>query len=157
MARRKTTHGGVQGHSTTVARVLGSEMLRKIQSSTQEGGRGRRVDIETLLQGAEKLCAVYHVPGTMDRINGIRTRHHSLSTSIADWEDKLTRQQSSMPRFGDAASRPGLDEQAADELRTTVEDNLEVDEDVLQKLEAKKKALEGRIAALDRDLGGLRG
>lgn len=62
-----------------------------------------------------------------------------------------------MPHFGDAASRSGPDEHGTDEPRTISQDSLTVDEDVLQKLEAKKKALEGRIAALDRDLGGLRG
>lgn len=146
--RRKTTHSTTQGHSSTVARVLGSDMLKKIQSSTREGTRGRRVDVEVLLQGAEKLCSVYDVPGTADRVNAIRTRYHPLTTSITQLEDKLVQQQSSLPR-------PNLDGKGSiDPLK---EDESKVDEETLQKLEEKKMALEARLAALDKDLGGLRG
>lgn len=48
---------------SAVARVLGGEMLREIQKSSSNGrshrnGGGGGVNIEVLLRGAEKLCAV---------------------------------------------------------------------------------------------------
>lgn len=146
--RRRTTHSTMQGSSSTVARVLGSEMLKQIQSSTQEGSRGRRVDIEVLLQGAEKLCSVYDVSGTTERVDAIRTRYRPLTNSIAQLEEKLVRQQLSVPHSS---------ADARDSDKPLNADDLKVDEDTLQRLEAKRRTLEARLAALDKDLGGLRG
>lgn len=154
-ARRKTGQGAVHAQSSTVARVLGPEMLRKIQSSTQEGGRGRKIDLETLLQGAEKLCSAYDVSGTKDRIDAIRTRHQSLITSIASYEQKLSRQHPRGPRAGADETVSGIS--ASDMSHTAEADPSSNEEDTLQTLEERKKTLESRIAAMERDLGGLRG
>ncbi len=48
---------------SAVARVLGGEMLREIQQSNnkaknQRNGGAGGVNVEVLLRGAEKLCAV---------------------------------------------------------------------------------------------------
>lgn len=48
---------------SAVARVLGGEMLQEIQQSnrhatSQRNGGGSGVNVDILLRGAEKLCAV---------------------------------------------------------------------------------------------------
>lgn len=61
---RKSTYTSQESRKqSAVARVLGGEMLQEIQQSnwratSQRNGGGNGVNIEVLLRGAEKLCAV---------------------------------------------------------------------------------------------------
>jgi hypothetical protein len=61
---RKSTYAGHEPRKqSAVARVLGGELLQEIQQSTrratsQRNGGGSGVNVEILVRGAEKLCAV---------------------------------------------------------------------------------------------------
>ena len=136
-------------------------MLKQIQSSNRESGRGKRVDLEILLQGAEKLCAAFDMPGVLDRIVTIRARHEQISVSIARLEDKVTRQQSSLGRWNagveDADDQENTVAFTNIVLQAYTEQDFRAEQDVVKVLEARKKELEERIAGMERDLGGLRG
>jgi len=131
-------------------------MLRQIRSSNRDAGRGGGVDIEILLQGAERLCAAYQSPGTMDRIAALRQRHDKISTSIRSYEGQISQQQSSMNRFNTGSVEEDVAFDASDETRTMFsEQDLAAEDAAIKELEAKKKVLEARVAGMERDLGGL--
>lgn len=133
-------------------------MLRQIRASDRDSGRGRGVDIEVLLQGAEKLCAAYEVSGAMDRISALRLRHEQISRSIASYENQISNQQVSMGRFSTRDDEGDRDNQhdAPEQVPMAFsEQDLAAEEDAIQELESKKKALEARVAGMERDLGGL--
>lgn len=151
--------------SSAVARVLGSDLLKQIQSSNRETARGRRVDIDILLQGAEKLCAAYEVPGATDRIAALRTRHSQISASIQQYENKIENQQFPVHNLhqdstnDDDAEDHQFEVAAASsqQPQNFTEEDVRVEEETIKELEARKKALETRVAAMEKDLGGLRG
>ena len=155
-SRRKTAYGNAQSQPSAVARVLGNDMLRQIRSSNRDAGRGRGVDVEVLLQGAEKLCAAYQIPGAMDRIAALRMRHDNISGSIRNYEGQISQQQTSMNRFNTGSAEDQVQLDASDDTRTVFnEQDFAAEDAAIKELEAKKKALEARVAGMERDLGGL--
>jgi len=131
-------------------------MLRQIRSSNRDAGRGRGVDVEVLLQGAEKLCAAYQIPGAMDRIAALRMRHDNISGSIRNYEGQISQQQTSMNRFNTGSAEDQVQLDASDDTRTVFnEQDFAAEDAAIKELEAKKKALEARVAGMERDLGGL--
>lgn len=152
IARRKAGRDE-QYQSSVIAKVLGNDILMKLQSSNSNSGRSRRVDVEVLLQGAEKLSAVCEVLGSAERIANIRAQYDQLSSSIKRYEDKLSQQQASLNGGGSGSTGDDLRKQdfvAHGDI--TEEDEIRV----VKELENKKVALEARLAEMDRDLGGLR-
>ena len=119
-------------------------MLTEIRQSS----RGRGVNVEILLTGAEKLCGAYAVEGVPEKIRAIRRRHQHIAASVEDYEDKVLWQQSKLNRFH-SGSGYGLDD----------------DQDVATPSPAwkqptafsqqDKKSLEERVADMQKDLGGL--
>lgn len=158
-ARRRTVHNGGQSQNSAVARVLGSDMLRKIQLANRQGNRGRGVDIEVLLACAEKLCDTLDVPGTMDKVAVLRQRHVEISASIKRYEDQVSQQQASLSRYNDGEENHPEDVEntmgMADVQKAITEYDLKAEEDAVKELEVKKKALEARVAGMEKDLGGL--
>ena len=57
-SRRTTTYGARQPKSKVVAAVLGGDMYSKTRSTNATGRQKGDLDVELLLQGAEKLVAV---------------------------------------------------------------------------------------------------
>lgn len=150
-----------QAQSSAVARVLGNDMLRKIQSSNRESSRGRGVDIEVLLEGAEKLCAAFDVPGSKDRVAAIRNRHQQITGSITFYEGKIKRQQSSN-RYthaddDDQFEGGGIGQNVTTDVAQRItEEDLEAEEVLVKELEDRKRALESRVLGMEKDLGRLR-
>ena len=138
-----------------MARVLGNDLLRQIRSSDRDSGRGRGVDIEILLQSAEKLCTAHEVPGAIDRIAALRQRHRHISTSIQTYEGQISKQQVSMSRFNTAGSEEQTRSNANESTPLFNEQDLAAEDNAIKELEAKKRALEARVAGMERDLGGL--
>ena len=124
------------------------------------------VDLEILLQGAEKLNDVYPIPGVSERIKGLRTRYGQIQASVQHYEQKVTRQTRELERMnrgdgwdadededdGEGRDTPGTEEEM--EVEITDED-LRSEEEEIKELEKKKKELEDRVKGMERDLGGL--
>jgi hypothetical protein len=142
---------------SAVARVLGPEMLTEIRQS----GRGRGVNVEVLLRGAEKLCEAYPVAGVPEKIVAIRRRHHQIAASVEEYEDKVLTQQSKMSRFHSGSGYALQEEdsvptpQPSKRPTASTKQDLDDEEAEVRELEARKKALEERVAGMEKDLGGL--
>lgn len=157
---------GTQHQESAVARVLGNEMLNRIQQSNHHSQRGKGVDIEVLLQGAEKLCMTFNVPGTLERIQALRSKHKQVSASVARFEVKVAEQQTVLSSYNagtrndeeewgvgrghNASNYPTLDSQ-----KGSVGFDLEAEEQAILELEMRKTALEARVSAIEKDLGEL--
>lgn len=155
---------GTMPKQSAVARVLGNEMLNEIRQSSGSAARGRGgVNVEVLLRGAERLCTAYSVEGASDKIAAIRRRHQHISASITDYQERVMNQQNKMDRY-QSGSGYGVDENAkavadkqinGNSLPAYAEDDLALEEAEIAELEAKKRALEARVAGIEKDLGGL--
>lgn len=123
------------------------------------------MDIEVLLQGVEKLCGAYDVEGTKDKVDAVRSRHQQIAASIKYYEAKISKQQSSLSRFDQIGLDGGHQDVNVtdgasnnhDPTQKVIDDDLRAEEEMIEELEARKKALESRVAEMERDLGGLRG
>lgn len=159
--------------STAVAAVLGGDLHAKItrrapaSTRVQGAGGGGDVDIEVLLQGAEKLCNVYPLPGALDRIPELRQKWASQSNTLAYYEAKVAEQAERLLRmnkrpddFGDDEEGDG-DGESEDPVNSGIMDSLMTEEDLrreeeeVRELDKKKKELQERLRAMDKDLGGL--
>jgi hypothetical protein len=149
---------------SVVARVLGQDLLYDIRQSSGSAARGKgSVNVDVLLLGAEKLSEVYHVEGVAERIALIRQRNSNLSSSIADYQQLVQQQQSDLNRWntGSSFGIPDEDDQAQDANKayagraSAAEVDIEAEEAEIRELEARKKALEERVAGMGSDLAGL--
>lgn len=160
-SRRATMYGG--GRQTprnkAVAAVLGGDLY---QRTRREGMRAKgEVDVEVLLEGAERLLNVYAIPGANESISHLRRRYEQLRNNIAYHEQRVQKQSEAL------AGRRGYGDVEEDELEVGGEpaqentfvalsaEDLEAEENEIRELEAKKKALEDRVAGMEKDLGGL--
>lgn len=131
-------------------------MLQQIRSANPDRDRSRGVEIEVLLQGAEKLCAAYDTPGVLDRIATLRQKYDKISRSLQSYEDQISQQQASMNTFGTNIARDEADVDASENGRIAQnEQDPAAEEAVIKELETKKRALEAMVAGMERDLGGL--
>ena len=150
---------------SAVAMALGPEMLREIQESTGPASKlqtKRGVDVEVLLKGVEKLCSIYPMPGAAEKVASLRSRHHQISSSIAQYQDTVNKQQSRLNRMNrssdfDRLDNADFDEGLLAEAKTAVftEADLRLETSDIQELEQRKKDLEERVAGMEKDLGGL--
>jgi len=166
--RRATVYGGAarQPKNKAVAAVLGGDLYAKTRS--KEGRTKGEIDVEVLLQGAEKLAAVYPIVGASERINKLRRRHEQLEANVKHYEAKVAFQQRELERMM-RPSGGGFDEDdidmadedmagdgAAEEVVIPMtKEDLQREEAELRELERKKRGLEERVEGMGRDLGGL--
>lgn len=153
-SRRKTGHNE-PSHSSAIARVLGGDMLRKLQSSSTSH-RSRGVDVEVLLQGAEKLNSAYEVAGTGPRIAKIRAKYEGLSSSIKHYEERVLQQQASLSGTGFDDGGNEYSHRKPIAQNEDGEQELHQEESIVKELQARKLTLEARLAEMERELGGLR-
>ncbi|KAL2163505.1 hypothetical protein VTH06DRAFT_5563 [Thermothelomyces fergusii] len=155
--------------NTAVAAVLGGDLHAQIvrRGGPNQQQQGGDVDIEVLLHGAEKLCAVYALPGALERIPALRQKHAQQKATLAYYEAKVAEQQDALERLnlervldGDGGEEEegeggegggGEDEE---EVGMTEED-LRREEEEARQLERRKRELQARLRALEADLGGL--
>lgn len=147
-------------------------MLQEIEgyggnaSNRKQRGSGG-VNVEVLLEGAEKLCAVYPVQGASEKVTMLRNRYKHIAESIAFYEAKVARQTAQLDRMHknfdvDQSQDKGC-EDAVDfsepqyETEPVTDDELRAEEQTIRDLEQKKHALEERVASMEKDLGGLLG
>ncbi|GAB1317519.1 DASH complex subunit SPC34 [Madurella fahalii] len=154
-----STRSGPARRNTAVAAVLGGDLHAQI---VPRGGEGRLgggdVDIEVLLHSAEKLCAVYPLPGARERIPMQRQKFAQQSNTLAYYEAKVAEQQEALERMNaERMYEEEADEEEKEESRGGVltEEDLRREEEVVRELDKKKKELQTRLRAIESDLGGL--
>jgi hypothetical protein len=140
-----------------VAAVLGGDLHAQI---VRRGGQGAGdVDIEVLLQGAEKLCNVYPLPGALERIPAQRQKYAHQSNTLAYYEAKVAEQQEALERMNADrwADDEGEEENEAieEEAVSLTDDDLRREEEEVRELDRKKRELQARLRAIESDLGGL--
>lgn len=149
---------------SAVARVLGPDMLYEIRQTSGSAARGKgAVNIEVLLRGAEKLCEVYHVEGAAEKIASIRQRHELLVSSVSEYQDLITQQQTDLEQFDSATGQDFHDDEVDDATvapfrgpsTASGEFDPEAEEAEIRELEARKQALEERVTGMGKDLEGL--
>ncbi|KAK7968754.1 hypothetical protein PG984_016528 [Apiospora sp. TS-2023a] len=151
---------------TAVAAVLGGDLHDQIRRSERglwskraaDNNQGQGVDVELLLKSAEKLCGVYPLPGALERIPAQRSKYaHNLNT-LAYYEAKVAEQTEALGRqHKDMWSDEEEEEEeapAADGAIMT-EEELRQEEEEVQELDKKKRELQERLKAMEKDLGGL--
>ncbi|PKS11220.1 hypothetical protein jhhlp_002981 [Lomentospora prolificans] len=142
--------------NTAVAAVLGAPMherLRRSELSSKDD-----VDVEILLRGAEKLCGVYALPGAQRRIAELRGREADLASTMAYYEAKVAEQAEAL----EAMSKDWRDddyeddeEEEEDYGQIVTDEQLRAEEEEVRELERKKRDLQERLRAMDKDIGGL--
>lgn len=165
-ARRTTMYGGGrQPKNKAVAAVLGGDLYQRTRKDGIAAVRQKgEVDVEVLLEGAEKLAAVYPIPGASEKIASLRRRHQDLLAGIAFHEAQVNKQTKDLERMN-MSSAYGDDEDVDEIMDETTEmapapaymtkEDLEREEAEIRGLEQKKKDLEERVTGMERDLGGL--
>jgi uncharacterized coiled-coil protein SlyX len=121
------------------------------------------VDIEVLLHGAEKLCAVYPLPGALEhRIPGLRQKWAQQSATLAYYEGKVAEQQGALERMNlervleeEEEEEDGTDKKGVVEEVGMTEEDLRREEEEVRVLERKKREMQARLRNIERDLGGL--
>ncbi|KAK4107393.1 DASH complex, subunit Spc34, partial [Canariomyces notabilis] len=105
--------GTAARRNTAVAAVLGGDLHAQIVR--RGGGGGGDVDIEVLLHGAEKLCAVYPLPGAPQRIAAQRQKYAQQSNTLAYYEARVAEQQEQLERMNAERHFEEEDEQEAED------------------------------------------
>ena len=160
--------------NTAVAAVLGGDLVERIRKGGggAVGSVGRpheskekgEVDVEVLLEGAEKLCAVYPMPDASERIVALRQRYQQLAASIDHYERRVAEQTEQLnkmnrPRDFDEEEDDedtALQQQPVEEMVFTEED-MRLEEEEIKELERKRRTLEERVSAMEKDISGVMG
>lgn len=159
-----TTSGGATGRNvgaprrhTAVAAVLGGDLHEQIRKS--ERGRNKdAVDVEMLLKGAEKLCSVYPLPGALERIPAQRAKYSQHLNTLAYYEARVADQAEALGRMNkDIWSEDEEDEEEQEDEGSTflTEDDLRREEEEVRELDKKRRELQQRLRAMEKDLAGL--
>lgn len=115
------------------------------------------VDVEILLKGAEKLCGVYDLPGAKERIATLRAKHRNGTNTMAYYDAKVAEQSEELASMnkGFMDEEEPEDEPEDDGEEIWTEDDLKREEAESRELETRKRDLQARLRAMEKDLGGL--
>ncbi|EME42402.1 hypothetical protein DOTSEDRAFT_73286 [Dothistroma septosporum NZE10] len=157
--RRATFYGHRQPKNKAVAAVLGGDLYQRTRKEGAAVRQKGEVDVALLLQGAERLLAVYPVAGAADRISQLRRRHQQLDANISHYEAHVNQQSAKLASMSRSTYSEDEDDVRNDkptiDITTMTKEDLEKEEAEIQELERKKKVLEDRVSGMERDLGGL--
>ena len=107
------------------------------------------------------------IVGSADQIASFRSRYAQLTSSIAHHEARVAKQETRLDRKNRPKHLDDDEEDREDEVSSSLlsgedehpcditEDDLEREQAEIQELDKKKRALEERVAGMERDLGGL--
>lgn len=104
--------------------------------------------------------------GVSEKIASLRARHAQLSSSIAHYESRVSKQAMQLDRMNHPKELEAEDEsddpdEAQLKVPAIIEDpestvaDLQREEEEIRELEKKKRGLEDRVSGMERDLGGL--
>ncbi|KAF1985750.1 DASH complex, subunit Spc34 [Aulographum hederae CBS 113979] len=160
--------------NTAVAAVLGGDLVERIRKGGGGGvGSGlgysrekSEVDVDILLEGAEKLLGVYPVPGAAEKITLLRQRHSRLVSSIEHYEARVEEQAMQLKRMNKRRDFDDDDDEEEEEepndFRTRLqaepqmtEEDMRREAEEVRELESKKRTLEDRVSALGKDITGV--
>ncbi|KAH6686851.1 DASH complex subunit Spc34 [Plectosphaerella plurivora] len=159
-----TTSGGPRPgarRNTAVAAVLGGELHGQLSGRRKYGSGEAKgdVDVEVLLQGAEKLCGVYALPGATEKITSLRSRWARNKGTVQYYESRVAELAESVERN---KGHWRDDEEEEEEVTSggeaegiITEEDLRAEEEEARELDRKKRELQQRIRSMDKDLGGL--
>ncbi|PPJ49981.1 hypothetical protein CBER1_04731 [Cercospora berteroae] len=160
--RRATVYGQRQSKSRAVAAVLGGDLYNRTRQESAAARIKGEMDVEVLLEGAERLLAVYNIPGTADKISQLRSRHRQLTANIKHYEAKVNQQTEDLARMNrlpvsddDEDLIPYEDEDKTITGPFITKEDLEKEEADVRELEKKKQTLTERVNDMEKDLGGL--
>ncbi|KAF8461023.1 DASH complex subunit Spc34 [Kalaharituber pfeilii] len=153
--------------NTAVAAMLGRDMveqLRKGGAGGIGGGIGGvatgEVDVEILLQGAEKLLHNYPIPGAEECVSQLRSRFIRLSNSISALETLVSNQQAQLDilhrqhEAGNYSEEEMTDDTRGGKGATEVtEEMLRREEEEIAELERKREEMEEEIKRMDLEMG----
>ncbi|KAK3348259.1 DASH complex subunit Spc34 [Neurospora tetraspora] len=164
-----TRSSGPTRRNTAVAAVLGGDLHAQITrrnpggSGGGGGGGGQgggELDIQVLLRGAEKLCTVYPLPGALERIPAQRRKNEQLMNTLAYYEARVAEQQEALDRLNleryaeeEEVEEAGRESAAAADVMT--EEDLRREEEEIRELDRRRRELQARLRATERDLNGL--
>ncbi|KAL8788456.1 MAG: hypothetical protein Q9213_001679 [Squamulea squamosa] len=156
-------------HRSIDTTLLGTDLREQLRIGGAQPGKERgEVNVDLLLKGAERLCAIYPMPGAREKISSLRSRFEQLTASVTRYEARVSKSAAQLTKrnrradtsgdrddtgFGDLADMALNDERATQMPNTTLD--LEREEQEIRELERKKRALEDRVNGMERDLGGL--
>ena len=111
------------------------------------------VDVDVLLNGAEKLCGVYDQPGARDRIAQLRSKHRAGRNTMAYYEAKVAEQAEQLAAY----NKDWMDDESEedDDGEVWTVDDLKREEAEVREMEGRKRELQETLSMLQRDLGGL--
>ncbi|KAK7180190.1 hypothetical protein DPSP01_012050 [Paraphaeosphaeria sporulosa] len=153
--------------NTAVAAVLGTELVERIRRGggggagsglgyrAYDGGNKNDIDVDTLLEGAEKLLGVYPIPGAHDRIASLRQRHGRLEASIEYYESRIAEQAAQLSKLN--RSREYVEhepEEVENVAHVMTEEDLRREEEEVRQLERRKRGLEDHVNSMGRDISG---
>ena len=101
------------------------------------------------------------VPGAVEKIETLRSRHAQLAASIERYESIVANQAAELerinrPRDGLSNGGEGIDEAIHELPKATFSlEDLRQEEREVRELEGRKSDLEERVSGMERDLGGL--
>lgn len=121
-----------------------------------ESDRRGDVDVAVLLRGAEKLCGVYELPGARERIVALRSKYSHGKNTAAYYEAKVAEQAEQLASMDRDWMDDGEEEdEDDDESEVWTMEDLRREENEAREMEVKKKELQARLRAMEKDLGGL--
>ncbi|KAF7550556.1 hypothetical protein G7Z17_g5640 [Cylindrodendrum hubeiense] len=139
---------------TAVSAVLGGQMHDQLRRGEQD--HKGDVDVSVLLRGAEKLCGVYELPGARERITALRSKYAHGKNTMAYYEARVAEQGDQLASMNrDWMEDDDDDEDEEEEDATWTEEDLRREEDEAKQMELKKRELQARLRAMEKDLGGL--
>ena len=105
------------------------------------------------------------IPGAPEKIVSLRSRHGQLTSSIARFESRVSKQTGQLAKINKGTYAGSDDEKSEldgfdepqdeyEQTQTTAEDLLKEEEEI-RELEKKRRTLEERVSSMERDLGGL--
>uniref|UniRef100_L2G9N3 DASH complex subunit SPC34 n=1 Tax=Colletotrichum fructicola (strain Nara gc5) TaxID=1213859 RepID=L2G9N3_COLFN len=148
----------------TVFNVASGEVTTGPPATRGGGGGGPRYlpfgeAICTTSYAAASLCGVYALPGALERIPQLRNRYAHQTNTLAYYEAKVAEQQAALERMnkdhwmGDEEEPEDDDEEEDEDMMT--EEEYRAEEELVRDLDRKKRELQQRLRAMDKDLGGL--
>lgn len=106
---------------------------------------------------SDQICSP--VAGAQEKIASLRYRHELISNSIANLDDRVTRNTAELDQmrvsYGDDYDDYDNAGSLQPEAPEVTDDDIERELEEIRDLERRKRALDARVTGMERDLGAL--